>query len=256
MTPFAADPLFPVDVVASPNHGERRSGARPEILLLHYTGMRDAREALARLCTPEAEVSAHYLVFEDGAIAQMVAEARRAWHAGAEPWAGVSDVNSRSIGIEIANPGHDYGYPEFPAAQIDAVIALCRDVIARHGIRAERVLAHSDIAPLRKQDPGEKFPWRTLFEQGVGHWTTPDPPVGSIVGALRTGASGPEVRNLQQALAAYGYGIAVDGRYEVLTEAVVRAFQRHFRPDRVDGVADVSTVATLRRLQAALPGKL
>lgn len=251
MTPFLPDPLIDVEVIASPNHGERRGDAWPEILLLHYTGMRNSREALARLCSPEAEVSAHYLVFEDGAIVQMVAEARRAWHAGAEPWGGVSDVNSRSIGIEIANPGHDHGYSDFPAAQIKAVIALCRDVITRHGIRAERVLAHSDIAPLRKQDPGEKFPWQTLFEAGVGHWVSPDPP-GSMVGALEQGAHGPCVSELQGALAAYGYGIAVDGRYDQLTKAVVQAFQRHFRPQRVDGIADLSTVTTLRRLRAAL----
>ncbi len=147
---------------ASPNHGERVGVTGPDSIILHYTGMPDGDGALAWLCNPASQVSCHYFVREDGRILQLVPEARRAWHAGRSVWAGKTDMNSHSIGIEIANPGHDGGSPPFPAVQIDAVVALCRDLCARHQIPAPRVLAHSDIAPARKADPGEKFPWRTL----------------------------------------------------------------------------------------------
>jgi N-acetylmuramoyl-L-alanine amidase len=253
MTAFAPDSALRVDVLPSPNHGERRGVARPDMLVLHYTGMPDATAALARLCSLESEVSAHYLVFEDGRIVQCVPEVRRAWHAGASAWNGVNDINSRSIGIEVANPGHEFGYPDFPAAQIDAVIALTRDILARHVIRADRVLAHSDVAPGRKQDPGEKFPWRTLHATGIGHWIEPSPPtpLGDGTGALAIGAAGPAVSALQNDLGRYGYAIAVTGVYEEATAQVVRAFQRHFRPARVDGIADASTRTTLADLLAS-----
>lgn len=243
-------------VIPSPNHGKRRNGARPDMLVLHYTGMRSAEEALARLCSPESEVSAHYLVFEDGRIVQLVAEARRAWHAGVSAWAGESDINSRSIGIEIANPGHDFGYPVFPEPQIAAVIALCRDILARHGISADRVLAHSDIAPARKQDPGEKFPWGRLYDAGVGLWVEPAPLERGT--PLSIGATATGVADLQAALAGYGYGLEPSGKYDAQTRDVVTAFQRHFRRTRVDGLADQSTLATLQRLiaaRAALPAR-
>ena len=199
------------------------------MLLLHYTGMPEADAALARLCSADAQVSAHYLVFEDGRIVQLVPEAQRAWHAGAASWAGDTDINSASIGIEIANPGHEHGYQDFPDAQIDAVIALCRDIVARHGIRADRVLAHSDVAPTRKEDPGEKFPWRMLHAAGVGHWVEPLP-IETAGKTLTPGDRGETVRALQAELRRYGYGIEETGVYDDLTAAVVRAFQRHFRP--------------------------
>jgi N-acetylmuramoyl-L-alanine amidase len=254
MTAFAPDCALGVDVVASPNHGERGGGARPSLIVLHYTGMEDAAEALARLRAPESEVSAHYLVFEDARIVQCVPEDRRAWHAGVSAWNGLTDINTHSIGIEIANPGHEFGYTDFPSAQIDAVIALCRDIVDRHGIRADRVLGHSDVAPARKLDPGEKFPWRTLHAAGIGHWTEPAP-VGSRRGALTLGASGADVRALQQDLRRYGYAIEATGSFDEATQQVVRAFQRHFRPARVDGLADRSTRRTLAALLAsrALP---
>src|SRR5215475_4061097 len=130
------------------------------MLLLHYTGMPDAQIALQRLCQQDSEVSAHYVVFEDGRIVQCVPEARRAWHAGESSWAGETDINSCSIGIEIVNPGHEFGYPDFPLRQTAAVISLCKSIIVRRGpISGELILAHSDVAPARKQDPGEKFPW-------------------------------------------------------------------------------------------------
>ena len=159
MQEFAPDSRFARQVRPSPNHDERTLPA--DMLLLHYTGMTSTAVAIERLCDPAAKVSSHYVAEESGNVLQLVPETRRAWHAGLSSWEGVSDVNARSIGIEIANPGHSYGYPDFPEAQIMAVIALCRDIVARHRIRADRVLAHSDVAPQRKLDPGEKFPWAT-----------------------------------------------------------------------------------------------
>jgi len=231
----------------SPNHDPRVGVDRPDILLIHYTGMASTKAALARLCDRQSEVSSHYLVFEDGAIWQLVPEARRARHAGVSSWEQSRDINSRSIGIEVGNPGHAYGYPEFAARQIDAVVRLCRDIVGRHNIRSDRVLAHSDVAPARKQDPGEKFPWRLLHERGVGLWVEPVP-IGPESAA---GPEPSEVPELQRALARYGYGLAATGTYDRATAEVVTAFQRHFRPQRVDGIADASTRATLQRLLAA-----
>jgi N-acetylmuramoyl-L-alanine amidase len=234
-------------VLASPNHGARRRAI--DLLLLHYTGMPDAQGALDWLRDPASQVSAHYFVFEDGRVVQLVPEARRAWHAGVACWAGEADVNSRSIGIEIANPGHDHGYADFPAVQMRAVAALCRDIVRRHAIRPERVLAHSDVAPSRKRDPGEKFDWAWLARQGVGLWVEPAPVEGGE--GLREGDEGRAVVELQARLADYGYHVAASGRFDRATAEAVTAFQRHFRPARVDGVADASTRETLRRLLAA-----
>lgn len=251
MMSFAPDARVPLDVAPSPNHGERRV-TRPDMIVLHYTGMANGDVALKRLCAPHSEVSAHYLVFEDGRCVQCVPEARRAWHAGVSFWAGVRDINSHSIGIEIANPGHASGYPDFPRKQIDAVIALCADIVRRHRIRAERILGHSDVAPQRKQDPGEKFPWRALHAAGIGHWVAPASE--TLRGnTLHPADSGAEVKAMQAALHQYGYGLEASGTYDATTENVVRAFQRHFRPARPDGIADPSTRATLRKLMARLP---
>ena len=148
----------------SPNVNDRRTAV--SMLVLHYTGMRDVGVALERLVDPSSGVSAHWLVDEDGEITSLVPEARRAWHAGAACWQGIRDVNSASVGIEIVNPGHAGGLPPFPGRQMDAVAALSRDVLARHGIRQRHVLGHSDVAPLRKQDPGELFDWRLAGEPG------------------------------------------------------------------------------------------
>lgn len=235
----------------SDNHGPRRDGASPSMLILHYTGMKSAEEAIAWLCNPASQVSCHYLIDEDGAIVRMVEEDRRAWHAGASSWAGERDINSCSIGIEIHNPGHDHGYRDFPDAQMAAVETLCLDIIARHGIEARRVLAHSDVAPGRKIDPGERFDWARLARTGVGHWVAPEPVRGG--GFLQRGDSGQGVEALQALFVTYGYGLEVTGLFDDPTRAVVDAFQRHFRQARVDGIADASTVATLHRLIAALP---
>jgi N-acetylmuramoyl-L-alanine amidase len=232
--------------VASPNHGERRGCGRPDCLILHYTGMPTGGAALKVLLDPVSELSAHYFVWEDGVIDQLVAESDRAWHAGKAQWKDERDLNSASIGVEIVNPGHVGGSPPFPERQVAAAIALGRDVCARWAIAPERVLAHSDVAPARKQDPGEVFPWEQLWRAGVGHWTKPAPLSG---GALFAHAeSGPPVRVLQAMLALYGYGMEITGVYDQQTRHAVVAFQRHFRQARVDGEADASTVATLKAL--------
>ncbi|MBX9456007.1 MAG: N-acetylmuramoyl-L-alanine amidase [Rhizobium sp.] len=240
------------DVMASPNFGDRRDGCAPDMLILHYTGMPSAEGALDWLLRPESEVSSHYFVFEDGRIIQLVPENARAWHAGRSCWKGETDVNSASIGIEIVNPGHPGGLPDFPEVQIAAVIGLCCDVIGRHAIMPERVLGHSDVAPVRKIDPGERFPWATLASAGVGHWVEPSPVGGGRY--FQLGDAGPPVEALQAMLALYGYDVPVSGEYCVRTQGVIEAFQRHFRQDRVDGIADASTIETLHRLLKSLPG--
>jgi N-acetylmuramoyl-L-alanine amidase len=234
----------------SPNREPRRNGRAPDMLILHYTGMDSAEAALDWLTREESKVSCHYFVDEEGRIAQMVRESERAWHAGQSLWAGETDLNSCSIGIEIHNPGHDIDYRDFPDAQMQAVVALARDILSRHQIPPARVLAHSDIAPGRKRDPGERFDWARLAQVGIGVYVLPTP-AGEDQG-LGPGDEGPAVLKLQQDLAAFGYGVEVTGTYGKGLESVVQAFQRHFRPERIDGVADLSTRDTLQRLLAAL----
>lgn len=250
---FQADTSLASEVVPTPNHSARKGKTKPDMLVLHYTGMTSAEGALRWLTTPESKVSAHYLIDEHGRIIQMTPEERRAWHAGVSRWAGETDINSASIGVEIHNPGHDGDYPDFPEAQMRAVEALCRDVVSRHGIKAERVLAHSDVAPQRKRDPGEKFDWARLAGAGVGLWVEPAPLAGFRSLGLIPGSVCEAVGRLQTLLADYGYGIDRTCYYDEITVAVVAAFQRHFRPQRVDGRADPSTIATLERLLAAEP---
>jgi N-acetylmuramoyl-L-alanine amidase len=224
----------------------RRAVGRPSILLLHYTGMASADRALRWLCAAESRVSCHYLIDEAGRITQMVPEAMRAWHAGEAFWAGETDINSASIGIEIQNPGHGLDYVDFPDMQMQAVEALSLDIVARQGIAPHRVLAHSDVAPRRKQDPGEKFDWARLAGAGVGHWVEPARIEGDA--GFGEGDDGGEVERLQRRLAEYGYEIAPTGRFCEETALVVAAFQRHFRPALVNGRADHSTIDTLNRL--------
>jgi N-acetylmuramoyl-L-alanine amidase len=254
MANFQPDSFMVADVVPSPNHDARKGGA-PDMILLHYTGMQTGDAALARLCAPDSKVSAHYVVFEDGRIVQCVPEDRRAWHAGLSFWGSESDINSRSIGIEIVNPGHEFGYRDFPLRQVAAVISLCKSIVTRRGpIAPERVLAHSDVAPGRKQDPGERFPWTLLHDSGIGHWVRPA--ALALEGpTLRIGDEGDPVLQLQRMLASYGYGVDETGHYDERTRDVVTAFQRHFRPARVDGIADASTVRTLRALLETLPAR-
>jgi len=238
----------------SPNVEPRRNGLKPDMLLLHYTGMDSAEAALDWLTREESGVSCHYLVDAEGRIAQMVPESERAWHAGQSLWQGETDINSCSIGIEIHNPGHDFDYPDFPDAEMRAVEALCRDILSRHAIPPHRVLAHSDVAPGRKRDPGEKFDWQRLARAGIGLWVPPAP-IGEDQG-LGPGDEGAMVAALQRDLLDYGYGVEVTTTYGTGLEKVIAAFQRHFRPTRIDGRADVSTRETLARLLAARAGSI
>lgn len=250
MTDTADSPLVTL-VCPSSNFEPRKDGRAPDLLLLHYTGMESADGALAWLTAPESKVSCHYFVDEEGRITQMVNEEMRAWHAGASYWDGDEDINSCSIGIEIHNPGHEFGYPDFPEAQMVAVEALCEDIVQRHRIPPQRVLAHSDVAPGRKADPGEKFDWQRLANAGIGLWVEPEPV--EVETGLATGDEGEDVARLQKYLIQLGYGLSDSGSFCDATESVVRAFQRHWRQFRVDGCADQSTRKTLIRLLAALP---
>jgi N-acetylmuramoyl-L-alanine amidase len=213
----------------SPNHDPRPDNVPVDILLVHYTGMPDCASALTRLCDPAAQVSAHYVIDEDGTIYRLVPEDRRAWHAGLSYWQGDRDINSRSIGVELVNPGHEWGYRAFPAVQIDAFAALALDLMGRHGILPHRVLGHADVAPSRKEDPGELFDWQSLARQGVGVWPEPQP---ADDGPLDPNA-------LQTLLARYGYDTA--------TPAALTAFQRHFH---AQALGCDWTPETARRLRA------
>ena len=215
----------------SPNQDERPPGQEIDILLLHYTGMESCEAALERLCDPQAKVSAHYCIDEDGSVYALVPEDARAWHAGAALWMGASDINARSIGIELVNPGHEFGYRAFPPAQMAALKILALDIVARHPITAQRVLGHSDVAPLRKEDPGELFDWRDLAASGIGLW-----PKDNGTAVLESAVA--------KALARIGYGYTDED-----LPAVIRAFQRRYRPSGVTGTADSGT---RQRLAAVL----
>ncbi|MBI4724570.1 MAG: N-acetylmuramoyl-L-alanine amidase [Rhodomicrobium sp.] len=250
---FVPDSPLVRRIVPGANFEARREGFRPDILLLHYTGMPSAEAAIQWLAAPESRVSCHYVIDEAGTVTQIVPEFFRAWHAGVSHWQGVDDINSCSIGIEIQNPGHESGYPDFPAGQMQAVEALCLDITRRWGIKPHRVLAHSDVAPRRKIDPGEKFDWERLARSGIGHWVKPEPVVAGE--ALAPGGTGEAVMRLQQQLRSYGYGAGLTGEFDADTQFAIAAFQRHFRPALVDGRADRSTLLTLDALLAALPAE-
>ena len=224
----------------SSNFGPRTSP--PDMIVLHYTGMPTAEAALARLRDPASEVSAHYLVDEQGQVYALVPEARRAWHAGKSFWRGESDINSLSIGVEIANPGHEFGYAPFPDVQIGAVIELLTDIRSRWTKPDARILGHSDVAPGRKRDPGELFPWKQLAQAGHGIWAEPAPAPGA---ALKAGDKGTGVFALQAGLTRFGYDCAPSGDYDGETAVIVQAFQTHWRPAKADGEADGETRARL-----------
>ena len=242
----------------SPNHDARPAAV--DMLVLHYTGMKTAQEALARLCDPAAKVSAHYTIDTHGCVYRHVPEERRAWHAGASFWAGEANVNGRSIGIELVNPGHEFGYVPFTDDQIASLIELAQGIVARHAIPPARVLGHSDVAPARKTDPGELFPWQRLAENGIGLWPAIlHPPLegrgrqqkhdSAFAGrgskfAEQISGRGDIVANL----ARFGYGVPPD--VDVPLEAVVTAFQRHFRPLCINGIADDECAAILAGLFA------
>jgi len=240
-------PLPEIRERLSPNHGSR--GEAPNIraidmLVLHYTGMQSAAEAIDRLCDPEAKVSAHYVVEEDGTLWRLVPEERRAFHAGVSCWQGEQNLNHCSIGIEIVNPGHEWGYRAFPEAQMAAVEELCRDILSRWRVPAYRIVGHSDIAPDRKSDPGELFDWRRLARARIGLWPEP--------GAEQARRRGRGVGVVERAgaladLARIGYCVSA------ATERVaVAAFQRRFRPQRWDGLIDGETRMRLRQVREAV----
>jgi len=228
----------------SPNQDERPTGAAIDMLVLHYTGMKTADEALARLCDPGAKVSAHYTVGTDGRVFFHVPEERRAWHAGVSYWAGHTNVNACSVGIELVNPGHEFGYVPFAQAQIAALIDLARGILSRHPIPPNSVLGHSDVAPARKTDPGELFPWQHLAEFGIGAW----PILSSPARGGGVARSGTERADPAPRLARYGYGLPP--HTDVSLESVITAFQRHFRPSAVNGRWDGECDAALAGLLA------
>jgi N-acetylmuramoyl-L-alanine amidase len=236
--------VLTVRELPSPNFDARR--APPDMLVLHYTGMQTAEAAIARLCDPEARVSAHYVVDEDGSILRLVPEERRAWHAGRGGWQGETDCNAASIGVEIVNPGHEFGYRDFPEAQIAAVLELVADIRGRWTIPDARIIGHSDLAPDRKQDPGERFPWKRLAAAGHGLWFEPaEERIAALGAPLGPGDEGLGVIVLRAGLHRLGYGLQPGGDYDDETRVTVEAFQRHWRPAKVDGIADGETRATL-----------
>ena len=229
----------------SPNCRAREPGAAVDTLVLHYTGMRSGQAAIDRLRDPEAQVSSHYVVEEDGRIVRLVPEDLRAAHAGISFWRGRSMLNDSSIGIEIVNPGHEWGYRPFPPAQIDAVRALCLGILARHRIPAINVVAHSDVAPDRKQDPGELFPWRELARSGIGVFPHDVPDLGT--------AEPGEPAPVRKALALIGYDIT-EASDAAQAGLALTAFQRHWRPETVNGRADFGTRARLEAVAALAEG--
>lgn len=214
-------------MAATRNHDARPPGTAIDMLVLHYTGMESAAAALDRLGDPRSRVSAHYLIDEAGTVVPLVDEDRRAWHAGKSWWRGNGDVNGRSLGIELVNPGHEFGYRDFPELQMAALEELGLDILARHPIPPPNVVGHSDVAPGRKRDPGERFDWRRLAAAGIGLW-----PAGA-------GDGNPD--DVARMLAEYGYPTAD-------VPVAIGAFQRHFRPERIDGVGDAETAGLIAEL--------
>jgi N-acetylmuramoyl-L-alanine amidase len=235
-----------IEDVPSPNFGPRRGVVSPDLVVLHYTGMATTAAALARLTDPGSEVSAHYLVDVDGTIVRLVAEDMRAWHAGLSCWGGVRDVNSHSIGIELANPGHELGYPPFPELQMAALEALLAKILRRHAIAPERVLGHACIAPGRKRDPGEKFDWRRLARQGLSVWLDPAP-------AGDRAEPGALAARFRGAARRFGYDLPAGSDWCDRSRAVWRAFQGRFRPCDAGAPPDAAGVCHLERLASRWP---
>lgn len=219
----------------SPNFGERKGGATPDMLVLHYTDTQTAEDALGILTDPVAQVSAHYLIDEDGTVFRLVAEEQRAWHAGLSYWRGERDVNSRSIGIELQNPGERFGYRAFPEMQMSALIALVKGILARWPIESRNILGHSDVACDRKHDPGHLFDWKGLARAGIGLWPAP--------AALESDAA--PLENLPEMLVKIGY--------DPNCERAIEAFQRRYRPGGIDNLPDMETAALAAALLRLIP---
>lgn len=249
-----------IEARQSPNFNDRKYPI--DLLVLHYTGMETGQDALERMCDPAAEVSAHYMIWEDGRIVQLVGEDKRAWHAGVSSWQADEDLNSRSIGIEIVNGGHDWPLddgvlPPYPDAQLEALIELSAGILKRWNIPLNRIVGHSDIAPARKADPGEHFPWDRLARAGIGPWplSISDRPADLVpteavledqpllIGhGLSSGDRSESVERLQAMLREIGYGLEQTGLYDEATDAAVRAFQQRWVQDQVTGQADLRTL--------------
>jgi N-acetylmuramoyl-L-alanine amidase len=215
-------------MISSLNFDDRLSSTPIDMLVIHYTGMKSAKAALDRLCDPQAKVSAHYFIDEDGDIISLVDESKRAWHAGIASWRGESDINARSIGVELVNPGHDFGYRNFPESQMTALIDLLLEILSRHSIPARNVVGHSDIAPSRKTDPGERFDWAWLAAEGIGLWPH-DADIGN------------DTSDITSMLSEYGYDITIPA-------SAITAFQRHFYPETLNKIIDSKTIGRLMRL--------
>ncbi len=226
----------------SPNFDAREPAVPLQFVVLHYTGMKSGEAALQRLCDPAAKVSAHYVIEEDGRVFMLVNENSRAWHAGKSSWRGVTDLNSASIGIELVNPGHQYGYRPFANAQIGALKVLLADIMTRHRLPPSALLAHADVAPERKEDPGELFPWRELAEAGIGLWANP----------VESDYAFAEDGEVQEMLRGIGYECPASGAYDQPTRAAIIAFQRHYHPENLTGTPERETVARLRSLKRIL----
>jgi N-acetylmuramoyl-L-alanine amidase len=235
--PFICQPIgeilgaLPLKKRTSPNFNGRAEGSLVDILVIHYTGMQDASSAINRLCDRQSRVGVHYLILENGLVLDLVEEDKRAWHAGEASWWGIKDINSRSIGIELINPGHEHGYQKFPEPQMKALIKLAKGILFRHPIEQRNIVGHADIAPRRRKDPGELFPWERLARAGIGLWPIEPEPAEEEVSEEK----------IKEMLHEFGYEI------EDL-KASIEAFQRHYRPSRVDGVADKETVGSLKAL--------
>lgn len=255
--------------LSSPNY-DSRDGQEIDMLVLHYTGMPSAQDALNRLCDPEAKVSAHYVVDEDGSTYQLVDESMRAWHAGVSYWRGHTNINQRSIGIEIVNPGHEFGYRPFPEAQMQSVIKLCKEILSRHAIPPRNVVGHSDIAPTRKEDPGELFDWKRLAQAHIGLWPSEKPKKSNIFGLLLcflplselipsnanehsvAVKSLPSYATIQKNLQKLGYECNQTGHDDSQTRQTIMAFQRHFLPTRLTGIWDRECELRLQSLLDAI----
>lgn len=225
----------------SPNFDHRPAPGKVAQVILHYTGMPTAAEALARLCAPAAKVSAHYFIHEDGTILHLVAESQRAWHAGHSSWQGTTHLNDTSIGIELVNPGHQWGYRPFPAAQLAACADLIRAIMARHALPPSAILGHSDVAPDRKDDPGELFPWQDFAAQGIGLWCDQHDHTAPATMA--------ETRALLRQI---GYACPDGDDYDRPLRFCLLAFQRHWYPNQLSGLPDAGTIARLRTYATAM----
>lgn len=234
--------------ILSPNYNTRPPGVPIDTIVLHYTGMSTAEAALNRMVDSASEVSAHYLIHENGEVIQLVEEEHRTWHAGKSSWRGRENVNDVSIGIELVNPGHEFGYRAFPEPQMQALAVLCQDMMARHPIEARNVVGHADIAPERKEDPGELFDWAWMASQGIGVFPSLNLSDEYPVTLFEQGAEGGDVHQMQEGLMRYGYMIQPNGLFDEHTAKVVVAFRRHFAPQTIAPIWDNQAQAMLDAL--------